>query len=292
MLLGGSKLAWVMLGWLAGDSATSAERVVTPGQVLAATISGRPASVTMHPLALDFPMLDPGFAASTGLKPDGRLSVLIGPVRVAGHITEAAVDLGGGVTKRRVGWAERPFLPGADAVVGPLGLAEPVVRLQLRAARPGAQSIVLPLRKLDSVGAAVIDVGGKPMQLAFAPDVARSRASAGAGVRIAEAHGGVLTGDRETVPIVFGVSRPIRTLRLARPLTIGPLGLRTLAVRTIDFGNANVIREENADPDEVTVFAGKRRPPIEDRLTLGADVLVGCSSISWNKPAKTVTLVC
>jgi hypothetical protein len=138
----------------------------------------------------------------------------------------------------------------------------------------------------------LVDVGGEPMRIRFNPNHPRTFATAGAGVRLAAALDGRLAGETESVAIAFGVSRPVRTLRLARPLAVGPLSLSTLGVRTVDFGNATAIREEDGDPEEIVVTGGGRRDTKRDRIALGADALARCSSIVFDKPARQVRLTC
>ena len=48
-------------------------------------------------------------------------------------------------------------------------------------------------------------------------------------------------------------------MRLGTPLPVGGFALSELGVRTGDFGNASVIREEGGDPDEVIVAGDRRR---------------------------------
>ena len=65
-----------------------------------------------------------------------------------------------------------------------------------------------------------------------------------------------------------------------------------LGVRTRDFGNASGIRQEGDDPDEVIVAGDRRRGRQWDRLTIGADQLGNCSSITFDKRARQVRLTC
>jgi hypothetical protein len=92
--------------------------------------------------------------------------------------------------------------------------------------------------------------------------------------------------------IAFGISRPVRPMRLGRPLAVGPLTLTELGVRTGDFGNASTIREEGGDPDEVIVTGDRRRNSRWDRLALGADQLSRCSAIVFDKRRREVRLTC
>jgi hypothetical protein len=129
------------------------------------------------------------------------------------------------------------------------------------------------------------------MRIRFDPHHPRTLATAGAGARLAAAYDGRIGGETASVPIAFGIARPVRTLRLAKPLQIGALTISTLGVRTADFGNASGIREAGGDPDEIVVTA-KARNEKRDRISLGADSLARCSSILFDKRARKVRLTC
>ena len=142
---------------------------------------------------------------------------------------------------------------------------------------------------------ALVPVGGVPTRVRFNPDNARTLATAGAGVALASANGGRLEGATRTAHIAFGVERPVRLLKLARPLAIGPLTLAALDVRVADYGSAGGIADADApppDPDEIVVTAKGKRDRSRDSLTLGRDQLDRCSSIVFDKPAKQVRLSC
>jgi hypothetical protein len=133
---------------------------------------------------------------------------------------------------------------------------------------------------------------GERLRVRFNPHEPRTLATAGAAVRIANAYEGRVSGETAPAHIAFGISRPVRTMRLGRPLMLGPLAISELGVRTADFGNASVIREEGGDPDEVIVTGDRRRNRNRDRLSLGADQLARCSSIVFDKRRREIRLTC
>lgn len=130
------------------------------------------------------------------------------------------------------------------------------------------------------------------MRVRFDPHHPRTLATANAAARIAAAHDGVLLNETEQVEIAFGIERTARTMRLGRPLTVGPLTIEKMGVRVADFGSTASIKEEDQDPDEIVVVGGKKRDPKRDRLSIGADLLDRCSSIIFDKPAKRIRLTC
>jgi len=282
-------------------AAPPSELVVTGDGVVPAIVNGVPGRIRIDPATPALPMLATGWAGRARLRPGPfAFGYLVGPQQVDGVSAVARIAVGDNARprKRRVGWTRLPYLTGADGVVGPGGLPQRVIRFVLRPSLPGERTVSLPL--VDEGGLfggwggtyALIEVGGAPMRIRFDPHHPRTLATAGAGVRLAAAHDGRIGGEVESLEIAFGIARPVRTLRLARPLAIGPLTLSTLGVRTADFGNAAAIREEGGDPDEIVVTAGRRRNANRDRIALGADSLARCSSIVFDKRARQIRLTC
>ena len=286
-----------------GAAPAPQERVIAPDGVVEGRIGETPLRLRIDPGATAMPLVTTAIAERAGLKAGMFGTVYgVGPVRIPGRTAVGWIDFGTGPVKRRISFAPKPYAAGFDGVVGPGGLAEPVVRFVLRAAVPGERTVALPM--VDQGGMmgnwaerfALVEVGGERLRVRFDPHHARTLATAAAGVRLAAAFGGTVSGGTEPEEIAFGVSRPVRALALARPLTIGPLAIRTLGVRTTDNGNAAGIAEAgaDADPNEVVVTAkgkGKHDPDC-DRLSLGADVLARCSSIVFDTPAKAIRLTC
>ncbi|MES1972635.1 MAG: hypothetical protein V4472_09260 [Pseudomonadota bacterium] len=275
------------------------ERVVTGEGFAPATVANVPGRFIIDPGAPSMPMLAPDFAARAGLRPGMfAMRYLIGPVTIDGSSAVTRIDTGGGARKRRVAWSVKAYAAGADGVVGPGFLVEDVVRFVLRPARAGERTVSLPM--VESGGLlggwggllAQVDVGGQPLKVRFDLRHQRSLATAGAGIAIATALGGRTEGAPESAEIAFGVERPVRRLRLARPLMVGPLAVDRLFVRVADFGDASAIADEHDDPDEVVVTAGKKRKTGRDRLNLGLDQLDRCSSIIFDKPARQIRLTC
>jgi hypothetical protein len=225
---------------------------------------------------------------------------MVGPEMVPGRTAVGRIAIGEGARprKKRVGWAARPFVRDAEGVIGPGGVAEPIVRFVLRAPRPGERSIALPLEDEGGLfggwgrSYALVDLGGESLRVAFNPHEPRTLATAGAALRLANAHDGRVSGETAPAHIAFGISRPVRAMRLGTPFLVGPLAIAELGVRTADFGNAAGIREEGGDPDEVVVTGDRRRDRNRDRLTIGADQLRNCSSITFDKRARQVRLSC
>lgn len=293
-----------------------AVREIPIGGLIAATIHGKPLTLRVDPAAPGLPLVTTGTAERLALRGGGigiGLGYAVGGQSVMHHTTVRPMTLGDAPVKRRIGFPARPKTTPAgapwtghayanvgDGTIGPGALPEPIVRIALRAARPGERTVALPL--VDGGGMfgrfsgefAQISIGGVAVRVRFDPYHPRSTVTANAATLIATAQGGRLTGATEPVEIAFGITRPVRTMTLATPLTVGPLSLTSLGVRTGDVGSATAIPDADAtpDPDEIVVTAKGKRDPRRDRLTLGADVLDRCSAIVFDQTAKQVRLTC
>lgn len=298
------RILWPMVAMVAATGVAarqaSPELVITGDGVRATSVMGVAGRLRVDPAAPAMPVLNPAMAARAGLR-SGPFAVQygVGPVSIAGRTAVARIDLGRGAIKRRVTWTARAFVDDADAAVGPGGLPDPVIRFQLSAPRAGERVVTLPMASGGLFGGwgmttALVPINGYPVRIRFDPR-RPTVATAGAGVAIAQAQGGTLEGAPASTEIAFGVVRPVRGLRLARPLAIGPLALDRLLVRVSDFGSAASIAEAGAappDPDEVVVTAKGKRDRSRDAVTLGREQLDRCSSITFDKRAKLVRLSC
>ena len=267
--------------------------VVRGDGIVAARVGDLAGRMRITPWAPAAPTLNPDYAARIGLKGGWfGFQVKVGPVKVAGKSDVTKLDFGGLAIKRRVVWFDRRYDTGADGAVGPGGVPADIVRFDLRPSLPGERTATLPLAQyLFQPTYAKIDVGGRPLTILFDPQHARTLATAGAGASIAAAQGGTLTGGTGRAEVAFGIDRPIRTLRLARPLNVGPLSLSAVSVRIGDNGSVGGIADADADPDEIVVRAGKKSNR-RDVLIIGRDQLDHCSSIVFDKKAKVIRLTC
>lgn len=278
---------------LLAAKAAPAPFVVAGDGVVAGRIGSAPGRIRLTPWAPAAPVLNPDVAQRIGLNGGWfGVALKVGPVKVAGKSSVTRLGFAGFDFRRRVVWFDRRYDAGADAAIGPGGIPADVIRFQLRPPRPGEQSIVMPLvQGLFQPTFTRIMVGGRPLSILFDPQHTRTLATAGAGAAIAAANGGTLTGGQGKAEIAFGIDRPVRTLKLATPLAIGPLRIDALSVRIADGGSVAGIPDADADPDEIVVTAGKKRKS-RDVLIVGREQLDRCSSITYDKRAKTITLSC
>lgn len=293
-------LALLTIG--AADAPREKGEYVVRDPVVRARLNGAEGRVRIDPAATAMPLLNAAFAERAKLRagPVGA-GYRVGPETVTGRTAVARIGIADvPPRKRRVAWAVRDYAAGIDGVVGPGALPQPVIRFALRPSLPGERTVTLPMVEqgglFGSWGATFgeIMVAGAPLRVRFAPHSPHTLATAAAAARIAEAHGGTVSGMPTTVAIAFGIERPVRTMRLGTPIAVGPLAIAEFGVRTADAGSAASIPEEGAiaDPDEILVAAKGKRRPERDILSIGADQLDRCSSIVFDKPAKQIRLSC
>lgn len=278
---------------LAGAAKPVGPMVVRGDGLMDLVVGGKAARIRITPWAPAAPTLNPDFAQSIGLK--GGLfgfAVKVGPVKVGGKTSVTRFDFGTMTFRRRVVWFDRRYEAQGDGAMGPGGLPAAVIRFELRPAQPGERTANLPLvQKMFQPTYSRVMVAGREISVLFDPQHARTLATAGAGSALAAAYGGQLAGATGKAEVAFGIERPIRTLRLARPFVIGPLSFDSVPVRIGDSGSVAGIADADADPEEVVVTAkggAKRR----DVLIIGRDALARCSTIVFDKPAKAIRLSC
>ena len=290
---------------LIGTRAAPSVYTVDGDGIVAATIEGAPSRLRIDPGAPSIPVITTEHSMAAGLK-HGLFGAAftVGPIKVRGYTAVADFVVDGMTFKRRLAWFDPPYAPGVvprlDGVVGPATLSADIVRFPIHAPRTGERTVDLPM--VDAGGLignwgglfGEIFIGGEPMKVRFDLRHRETLANAGAGLRIANFHGGALTGPIEQSEIAFGIARPNRRMKLAKPIVIGPLSLDSIRVRVTDYGNAASIPDADAapDPDEILVTAKKKRDRQRDRLTVGMDLLERCSSIVFDKPAKMIRLSC
>jgi len=289
----------ILLPLLATAAAAPPERVIAIGELTPALINGMSVKMRVDPAGTALPLIDDAAAARVGLKASMLgLGYAVGPQRVFGRTGVARLDLGSGAMKRRIGFTPRRFADAVEGTIGPAGLPEERVRFRLRAPLPNERTVTLPMGDQGGLIAgwaerfAVVMIGGTPMRVRFDPYHRRTLATAGAAVRLAAAHQGVMTGAAGTAEIAFGVERPVRDMSLGTPLQIGPLSISRLGVRTSDFGSAEGLPEDRADPDELLVTAKRKHDRNADRINIGSDLLDRCSSILFDNARKLIALTC
>lgn len=289
-----------MAGIVAAKPSAPAQRdlEVRAGEAVEMTINDLPVRLRLAPDAISVPTLNADAAQRVGLEPSmiGYVYV-VGPEKIAFRTDNVPYRAGAASFKRRTAFSTRQLADGVDGIAGPETFPFARTRFVLRDPQPGDRAIVFPLdpelgRSQTSVR---IDIGDRPIYAAFSFDRAESLVTATGGKWIADANAGRFDGEARDAPILYGVARPIRSLSLERPLMLGELEVRNLAVRVSDIGSSQGIAEgqqPEQDPNEIVVTGDRKGKVPSQRLYIGMDTIGHCASITYDFDAETVTLMC
>ena len=280
------------------SDASPSDLAVRVGDTVAMRINDQPVRFFLTPDAVSVPTVNADVAEKIGLKPSMVGYVyFIGTVKIALRTDRVQYRAGNASFKSRTAFSDRQVADGADGVAGPATFPFRRTIFTLRDPQAGDRAITFPLDKdmgLSQTGVK-IDVGGRPVYVAFSFARPESVVTATGGQWIADANGGRFNGDAREAPILYEISRPIRSLALDRPLMLGELEIRNLAVRVTDMGNAQGIPDgtiADQDLDEIVVTGDSKRKVPTQRLYIGMDTIGHCASLIYDFDAGTVTLMC
>ncbi|MBX9796295.1 hypothetical protein [Sphingomonas sp.] len=270
-----------------------AELIVRGDGIYDGRVNDAPARLRLTPWAPSAPTLNDDIVPKAGLHAGlFGFAVKVGPTKVRGNTSVARMSFGKYSYRRRVVWFDRRYDAGADGALGPGGLPAEVIRFELRPAQGGERTVALTMIENHFRPTyARVPMGKRNIIMLFDPQHETTVATAGAGAALAEVLGGQLSGAQGSAEVAFGIRRPVRTLKLERPLQIGPLSLTQVAVRIGDGGSVAGIKDADADPEEVVVSA-KGGEDRRDVVIVGRDHLARCSSIVFDKKAKQIRLSC
>lgn len=268
------------------------------GETVEIYIKDKPMHFRIAPDAVSVPTLNADAAQKIGLKPSMIGYVFgVGPVKIAFRTDDVKYRAGSASFNRRTAFSDREVVDGADGIAGPETFPFRRTIFTLRNPQADDKAITFPLDKDmgRSQTGVKIEIDGRPVYAAFSFDRAESLVTATGGQWIADANGGRFNGDTLETPILYGVRRPIRPLRLERPLMLGELEIRNLAVRVSDAGNAQRIADGTApeqDPNEIVVTGDSKRKIPNQRLYIGMETIGHCASITYDFEVGTVMLMC
>jgi hypothetical protein len=286
---------------LATTSALAApdELIITPDGAVEAIVNGKPARMLFRGVGSSTVILNPASAERFGIKTGlfkFPIQYRIGPNRINGKSGVTRYSAGGREVKRRVGWFERDVAPGFDGLLGPMAIDFPIVTQRLRAAAAGERQIVFHASSFGYNGVGVV-FRLKPFSyLMFDPSAPTTIINAPLANEIAPHLRGHFEGSVHERVIAFDVSRPVRNLEFGTPWMLGTqalgIPLHRADVRTLPGEKTDSIPEQEPDPDEIIVVAPGQVDKRPRYVIVGADTLRRCSSISFNKPKRQITLSC
>lgn len=242
-----------------------------------------------------YPTMNPAVAARLGFR--GSLfgaRAIVGPVRLSGEQNGTKFRIGGVERGYRFAFFDRNVVEGADGLISPHELHYDNVTFRLRPEQAGEVTTTLQTI-YDKSGGIIypLQLGDRRIAVEFSLLQPHSFTTASAGAHFASFHGGEWAGEARPGLVKFGIERPMRPMRFTRPLDIGGLALAELLVRTGDHrGNFQLPPDAQQDPDEIVVTGNVARTRARLFLTVGRDRLDRCSSLTYARATKILTLRC
>ena len=266
------------------------------GHIVEADVNGVPLRLKVeldHGEGID---LNPAAAARLALgRGDGRHVETIGPVKLRGRFAERVVRFAGGAVKASLRWHDRDVAAGADGTVSPHVLPFDTVTLRRRVSSAGEREVAFSTRFHWNHGIHVpVPVGRYRISARFSLDRPRTTAPAAAAAAISGHQGGALGEERGMEDISAGVLRPVRPLRLERPLRVGGFEISRLMARPSDWRGKHSLAVPGTAARGGEIVVTGQRPGQEAlyRVTIGLDVLGGCSEAVYSRHAGRLSFRC
>ena len=285
---------------------TPRELVLPVGDnVIEVLLNGAPVRLEVTAEAFGPAVVNPALAERLALVADQRRGWRFGPVTVEGRSGRQEVDFGHARREVTVAWADAPVSSRADGMIGIHHLPYERVTLLLGEPRAGEQVERLPLRRAGGglfgnarIGTPVA-AGRRELLAIFVPEFTPHNLVTAPTATFLATHfeGGFTPEPPGAVNMRFGVTRPIRPMRIARPLAIGSLAIDHFAVRYEDYGSTERVGEvaEN-DPrfEKGSILVSRRRQEGRpDLLTrIGSEELAHCSRLTYDLAARVIELAC
>lgn len=279
---------------LSASALAAQERVIEIDQrVLPIQIDGQEVAMEVAPDAPASPVLSAETAQRLGLGGSMVQGVhLVGRTKLKAQSNRVKIAFDADKPKtRRAFFFDGAWHGRGAAMINPAALPERTITYRLRAPADGERVITLPLLQNDRAGFYTeVILGEERVPAFFTFARAETMATAAAGDVLARAFAGEMTGAAREIDIEFGIRRPVRAMRFAAPPMLGDLPLSSVVVRTQDTGSTAAIPDDERDPNEIVVTAGKRKPL--NMLWIGTDSLAACSSLTFDRAAEKIRLSC
>jgi hypothetical protein len=277
----------------------------TGDNLITVTLNGAPFRLEVTAEAFGPAVVNPQLAEQIPLTAEQRRGWRFGPVTVEGRSGRQVIDFGHEKREITVAWADEPVSTIADGMIGIHHLPYDRVTFMLGAPGEGEQVERLVLKRAGGglfgntrIGTPVA-AGKREMLAIFVPEFTRHNLVTAPTATFLATHfdGGFTREPPGAVHMRFGVTRPIRMMRIARPLEIGSLAVNRFAVRYEDYGSTERVGDvaEN-DPrfEKGSILVSRRKQQGRpDMLTrIGSDEIAHCSRLTYDLAARVIELSC
>lgn len=274
--------------------------------VVTLLIDGKPLRLRVDPSGALYPQINPDAVARLGLATPGR-EVDGKPVERRETVIHIGKTRSVQVTSREImiyqdrvvivtlAWPKSAAVPvpESDGLIIPTHLPHDIVRIVRRPPTQDDVTTVMPMEWFPSqgmMGTLALEPGD--IKIAIQPEARETIATAAAASLLATSHDGKLSGPTRTVPIMYGVSRPVRDIVFARPVEVAGVKVSRAATRVYDWSGKTEIPDADLEPGEAVVKSKAGRQQQWAKLTLGNDVLGACAEIAWHRAPLRIELVC
>lgn len=275
---------------------------------ISAEINGALLRLRVDPGASGLLSLNPDAARRARLKPElqptlpgyhgrtpRRAYAVVGPVRLEGRTSKLDAAIGGQRVPLRAIWFERKAVEGADGIISVAHLPFDKTLFQLAPHHSGHTDSVVDLDYTRYLGLHHrMKVAGDMVAVRLSLHEPDNVATAAAGALLSQDHGGawIENSDRK-VALSFGIVRPVRLMRLARPFVLSGVRADSIFVRLRDHrGHYLLPSELPSDPDEIVVTATNGGQPARLSLVIGRQQFSRCSSLSYEQDRRRLKLRC
>jgi hypothetical protein len=270
--------------------------ILGPDLISPATVNGKPVRIQVNLTAERTLIVNAEAAGRIGLQSNtSRAKGVIGHQRFSASSTSAEYVIGGMPIKSRILWYDTISTPGADAVVGPAGVTQDVITVQLRAAQDGERTFTLPLimvqEKYGRMGT-MVKIGEQAVAVGWSLNRDSTLVTAAAAADLANSNGGHFMGEKRKESVVYDVQRPVRTMDIARPFGIGPIQLSRVTAWVGEYGDISRVPDDQDDPNEIVVTAKGSKIKSFHAIVIGRNDMAHCSSITYDKPGRQIRMVC
>jgi hypothetical protein len=278
--------------------------VVPPDRIIQGTINGQPVRYEFTGSLPTYSIIDPQVAKRLGLKAQflpvfGR-SVNTGKLNL-GKTAKVNYSVGTQSGYRSITWYSRPDSQSGDISLSLSSIEEPVVTYMLRPQQNSERLFAMPLKYFsENIPGTTVQDSKNKIFIIFDFRQESNVANASMAINLVAENGGGFITDQGRILTTIRTERPARTLKLGRPLLVGPLQLSLIDVLTNARGNAKPIPNANvkiapAREDEIVVVANRKvKRGNEDAqfLSIGTQALSACSSITFDRKLKEIRMSC
>jgi len=259
--------------------------------VIAAEIQKVPMRLRVDLDRQDSIELNPAAAARLPVKWEKGEPIDVGRVPLPSRVAGVALKVGGRILPAEVSEHGRDCCQDTDGVIGPDLLPFATVRWRNASAPLPTASLVLPLDANDTTGLSAASEVGK-VRLRFALGAPDTISTAAAGARLARLWDGHWAGGEQRAMLIFGIARPARPMRFARPGRLAGFPFDQMLVRISDFAGDEKLPADPRRAGEIEIARHLGRQPTWPAVTIGSDRLSRCAEIVYTAIPRSLTLHC